>query len=80
MKVTIYTARLIENGGISSMPVRICEEGLSFEADSPEAAQQRIEQMRTQLLALVLEELEKQPDMMKEGAVYTIDFNYTLQS
>ena len=79
MKVTIYTARLIEDG-IASMPVRVCEEGLSFEADSPEAAQQRIEAIRAQLLALVLEELEKQPDMMKEGAAYTIDFNYTFQS
>lgn len=80
MKVTIKSARLIEDGRIASMPVRICEEGLSFEADSPEAAQQRIEKMRTQLLALVLEELEKQPDMMKEGVTYTIDFNYTFQS
>lgn len=80
MKVTIYTARLIKDGKIDSMPVRICEEGLSFEADSPEAAQQRIEDLRTKLLALVLEELEKQPDMMKEGSAYTIDFNYTFQS
>lgn len=80
MKVTIHTARLIEDSGISSFPVRVCEEGLTFEADSPEAAQQRIEKMRTQLLALVLEELEKHPDIRKEGATYTIDFNYTFQS
>lgn len=77
MKVTIKSARLIEDGGISSKPVQVCEEGLTFEADSPEAAQQRMEDLRAKLLALVLEELEKQSDM-KEGAVYTIDFQYKI--
>ena len=72
MKVTITQARLIEDGSVACT-VPLCQEGLSFEADSHEAAQQRIEAIRADLLASVL---EKHWDIVKEGAVYTIDFQY----
>ncbi|MDE6494374.1 MAG: hypothetical protein K2L50_07365 [Bacteroidales bacterium] len=75
MKVTIDNARLIEDGRVA-YTVRLCEEGLTFEADSPEAAQQQIEVLRADLLALVQ---EKQSDIVKEGAAYAIDLNYTFQ-
>lgn len=76
MKVMIENARLIEDGKVACT-VQLCEEGLTFEADSPEAALQQIEVLRADLLARVQ---EKQPDIVKEGATYTIDLNYTFQS
>lgn len=76
MKVTITNARLIEDGKIACT-MRLCEEGLTFEADSPETAQKQIEALRADLLARMQ---EKQPDIVKEGAAYTIDLNYTFQS
>lgn len=75
MKVKIIKARLIEDGRAISVPIGI-EEGLNLEASSPEEAQQQIEAVRAELLSRVL---EKQQDIVKEGAAYTIDFKYTFQ-
>lgn len=76
MEIKIIKARLIEDGRAISVPIGICEEGLNLEASSPEAAQQQIEAIRAELLSRVL---EKQQDIVKEGAAYTIDFKYTFQ-
>ena len=72
MKITIDNARLIEDGRVTCT-AQFGEEGLSFEADSPEEEYLQLEAIRTDLLSRVL----KRPDLLKKGAVYSIDFNYT---